>query len=128
MLDLEAAVDLKKEEPVVVVDDELERAGADVPDLLGRPGGRFPHPGAQRGAQGRRWRLFHKLLVTALHGAVPFPEMDDGAISIGEDLHLYMAGAVKVALDVYAPVPKHRLRVGLGAGVCSPELRGVMHH
>ena len=42
---------------------------------------------------GRR-RPLHDLLMAALHGAVALEQVDDGAVGIGQDLHLDMAGAL----------------------------------
>ena len=93
MLDLQAGVHLHEVEASPSgVDDELDRAGADVADRPGRGDGGLAHAGAQR----RRscpgaGRLLDHLLVAALHRAVALEQVDAVAVAVGEDLHLDVA-------------------------------------
>ena len=59
---------------VVDMPREVHRVGADGLALFGR--------------QARRGRELHNFLVATLHGAVALKEVDDVALSVGEDLHL----------------------------------------
>ena len=68
----------------------------------------------------RRRRLPDQLLVAALDGAVPFEEVDDGAVVVAEDLDLDVAAGRHVALQEHGRVAEGRGRlpggVGHGAG------------
>ena len=81
MLDLQPGVHLEEIEVAVLVDDELDRAGALVIDGL-RQRHRLPAHGAARLlVDERRRRLLHDLLVAPLDRAFAFAEMDAVAVS-----------------------------------------------
>ena len=58
--------------------------------------------------------LFDQFLVPPLHRAVAFPEVDDVAVLVGQDLDLDVAGAFDVLLEVDVGVAEG----GLGLGLC----------
>ena len=58
--------------------------------------------------------LFDQLLVAPLHGAVAFPEMDDVAVVVGQDLDFDVPGLLDVFFEVDVAVAKGRLGLGLG--------------
>ena len=123
VLDLDAPVQLEEEE-AVSVDDELDRAGAAIPD---RPSER--HRGlvqlrAELRAEARRRGLLEHFLVPPLHGAVALAEGDDGSMRIREELHLYVARALEVALAVQRPVAESARGLALGGGERLLELVG----
>jgi hypothetical protein len=59
----------------------------------------LPEPLAKLRSDGRRWALLEHLLVAALEAAFALAEMQHAAVSVGEQLHLDVAGALDVALD-----------------------------
>ena len=99
MLDLEAGVHLDEGELAVPVEQELDRAGADIADRLSS-GDRAPSERVAGffGQPGRR-SLLDDLLVAALGGTVALEEMDRVAQGVGEDLDLDMAGRRQVTLQ-----------------------------
>ncbi len=93
----------------------------------GEPHGVRADPVAQlRVEVGRRGELDH-LLVAALHGAVPLEEVDDLALTVGEDLHLDVAGLDDGLLQEHGGVAERG--GGLpGRGLDGfPQLGGVLH-
>src|SRR5690606_28677987 len=92
VLDLDAGVHLDEDVVAVAVEEELHGAGVAVADLPGEAYGVVADAVAQGGVEVRRGGEFDDLLVAALHGAVPLEEVHDGALAVGEDLHLDVAG------------------------------------
>jgi hypothetical protein len=92
VLDLDPRVHLDEEMPAVPVDQELHRPRVAVTDGLGegdRVGAyRVPQPQVQVGS---RCDL-DDLLVPSLQRAVTFVEVHDVAVTVGQDLHLDVAG------------------------------------
>ena len=102
VLDLDAGVDLDEVEMAVAVDDELDGAGVGVVGGLDQAdGGRRTSPGGRRRRAAGRGFL-DQLLVPPLDGAVAFPEVDDVAVGVGEDLDLDVPGMLDVFLQVDA--------------------------
>ena len=58
--------------------------------------------------------LLDQLLVPPLHGAVAFPEVDDVAVLVGEDLHFDVPRVLDVLLHVDVAVAEGGLGLGLG--------------
>jgi hypothetical protein len=96
--------------------DELDRAGADVADGLGRVDRRLAHRGAALGRHAGRRRLFEHLLVAALHRAVALEQVHAVAVAVAEDLDLDVARALQVFLDQHVLVAEGRLRLALAGG------------
>ena len=91
VLDLQAGVHLHEEEVATLVEQKFHRAGADVADGLRRLDRRFAHGAAQLGAQARRRRFFHHLLVATLDRAVALVEVQAVTVLVGEYLDLHVA-------------------------------------
>ena len=94
VLDLQPGVDLEEEKLAGGVEDELDRAGADVADRLRGRDRRRPQLGAQRVVDDRRRRLLQDLLVPPLDRALPLEQVHDLPVGVGEDLHLDVPGAL----------------------------------
>lgn len=55
-----------------------------------------------------------------LNGALPFPQSDDGALAIAEDLHLYVVCPLHILLHKHACIPKAGL--ALPATTCTSSV------
>ena len=100
VLDLDAGVHLEEEVVPVAVEEALDRPGpavADGPRRVHRDGA-DPLTELRRDRRGRR--LLDELLVAPLNRAVPLAEVDDGAVGVGEHLHLDVPGVLEEPLDV----------------------------
>ena len=114
VLDLQAGVHLQEERTLLAAavvrvvrharDQELDGAGSDVVDGLGR----VPRCRVQRVAgrvgQVRRGRLLDDLLVPPLDRAVAVAEDPDRAVGVGHDLHLDVTRGRQVRLDEHGAV------------------------
>ncbi len=132
VLDLQARVHLQEVHTagvlVSVGDEELDGAGADVADgLAGGPGG-VVELLAHGIADGRRGCLLDDLLVTALDRAVAVSDDPHGAVGVGHDLHLDVAGGRQVRLDEHGVVAERRQRLGAGGGELAGEVGRVGDH
>src|SRR6185312_4280074 len=87
------------EEEFSVLIEEFERAGAAIAESAHRVRRDRREVGALFGVERGRGRLFQHLLVAALQRAVTLAEMDDVALTVGEDLHLDVARAIEIALE-----------------------------
>ena len=114
MLDLDAGVHLQEIEAAVVVEQELDRARADIADRRGRLDGGRAHLRAKFGRHRRRRRFLDQLLMAALDRAVALAQMDDCPLLVAEHLDLDMARAEQRALDQETAVAERAL--GLGGG------------
>ena len=117
VLDLQAGVDLEEgEEPLARVVEELDGAGAGVPDRDGEPLGRLALSSAACvGVEHRRGRLLDDLLVAALHRAVAHPDRPRRALAVGDDLHLDVPGAGDEPLEEDHARAEGALRLVAGA-------------
>ena len=111
MLDLHARVHLDEEELVVLVQ-ELERAGAAVADAPAGLGGALADAQQRARADARRRRLLDDLLVAPLHRAVALPQVDRVLVLVGQHLDLDVARVAEEALHVDRRVAERRLRLG----------------
>jgi len=101
VLDLQAGVDLEEVKRLAgVVVDELDRARGRVPDVAPEADRRVEHRGTRRGGQVRGRGLLDDLLVAPLQRAVALAERHHRARAVAEDLHLDVARAVEVLLEV----------------------------
>src|ERR1700716_990619 len=100
MLDLDAGVHFHEVEGLVLVEQHLDRAGADVVDRLCALHCRVAHSFAKVLGERNAWRLLDELLMTALHGAIALAEVDDGAVPVTHDLELDVPRALEILLDV----------------------------
>ena len=97
MLDLDARVHLEEIEVALGIDEELDRAGADVVDGLGRLHGDPAHGLARLRVERGRGRLLDHLLVAALDRALALVDVNDVAVLVAEHLHLDVARRVDEA-------------------------------
>ena len=114
VLDLHARVHLQ-EEVLAVLEQALDRAGADVVDRARGLDADLADALAHRVVDGGRGRLLDDLLVAALDRAVALAEVDDVAVAVGEDLDLDVAGVGQVALEVDGGVGEELLALARGA-------------
>ena len=127
MLDLEARVGLDervaarraRRAPLarVEIDQELERAEAQVPRRLRHAHRVVEQPLAQRSVEPRRRRALDQLLMPALERAVALAEVAHGAAAVADDLHLDVARATDDALDVEVAVAERGRGLGAAARV-----------
>jgi hypothetical protein len=115
VLDLDAGVQFEEEE-VAAVEHELGGARAAVADRLREGDCRCAHAGAQLGTERGRGRLLEHLLVPPLHGAVALAEREHGAVRVGQQLHLDVAGPLEIALAVDRAVAEGRCGLAGGRG------------
>ena len=127
VLDLQAGVDLEEGEgPLAGVVEELDGPRADVPHGQGEPLGRVLDLLGLLRAEQRRGRLLDDLLVAALDRAVADAERPRGAVAVGDQLHLDVAGAGDQALEEDGAVAEgpERLVAGALEGVLEVGGRG----
>eukprot|EP00128_Syssomonas_multiformis_P015043 Colp12_sorted_trinity150504_noHs@14987 len=98
---------------VLLVDKELDSTGVAVADVLAQLHGIVQDGVTNAWLEMHSRGDFHNLLVTTLHGAVTFIEVDDIAIMIGNDLHLNVTGLLNVTLQKHGAVTKRSLCLGL---------------
>ncbi len=127
VLDLDAGVHFDEVEVAVLVQ-ELERAGAAVADALAGFDADLADLGAHFRGDARSRRFFHDLLVTALHRAVAFAQMDRAALAVGEDLDLHVARVLQELLHVDHVVAERGLGLGLGGLDGVVQVRLGVHH
>ena len=114
VLDLHARVHLE-EEVLAVLQQALDRAGADVVDGGGGVDGDLADVRAQLLVDRGAGRLLDQLLVAALDRAVALAEVDHVAVPVGEHLHLDVARVGQVALEVDRRVGEELLALARGA-------------
>ena len=93
MLDLQTGVHLEEVELAVLVDDELDGAGALVLDGLGERDSLLAHRLARLAVEEGARRLLDHLLVAALDRALALAEVDDVAVHVCQNLELDVARA-----------------------------------
>src|SRR5699024_5687321 len=127
--DLQARVHLHEVEAArVLVEDELDGAGADVADGGGGLAGLVPEVAAGGVVEVRGWGLLEDLLVAALDAAVALAEGDGVAVAVGEDLDLDVAGADNVLFDEHDLAALAEGGAGLGAGAAQLGGELVLGH
>ncbi len=129
VFDLQAGVHLHEEELVGLVggDDEFHGAGAGVVDAARSVAGCFTDAGAGGLVEQRRRRFLDDLLVATLQAAFAFAEVDDVAVTVGEDLHLDVARAQNETLEKQRVVAERRR----GFATCGDQgvgkVGGIVH-
>jgi len=99
MLHLNTRINFNEVVPAHLVNQELRCARIPVLDALRELNGIGQYRLPDLFGQMRRRRDLDNLLVTSLHGAVGFKEMDGVAFTIREDLHFDMARPLEETLD-----------------------------
>ena len=128
VLHLDAGVDLDEIEVAFLIDDEFDRACRVVAGRAGQSHRRLTHGAAGFGGQAWRGALFDQLLMAPLRGAVAFPEVEDRAVSVAENLHLDVPRTFDVAFDVDSGIAKGGLSLGGGLLPCGGQGQIVGGH
>ncbi len=126
VLDLDARVHLDEDVVAVPVEEELHGAGVAVADLPGEAHGVGADAVAQGGVEAGGGREFDHLLVAALHRAVPFEQVNDVALAVGEDLHLDVTGFDDGLLQEHRGVAERGCRLPGRRLDGLPQLGGVL--
>ena len=106
MFDLQARVHFHEVETAVGIEQELDRARADVTDRPRHRDRRLAHAFAQALVDGRGGRFLDDLLVAPLYRAVALAQVDDVALTVGEHLDLDVARLEQRALQDETAVAK----------------------
>jgi hypothetical protein len=93
------------------IQEELDRTGTRVSQLLASGDRRITHCMAQLRGQNRRRRFFEELLVTSLNRTLAFAQVDALTMFISEHLNLDVPRLVKVTFDVDTAVFESRRRL-----------------
>src|SRR5439155_11436692 len=128
MLDLDPRVHLEEVEVSVRIQQELARTGVHVACGLCGGNRRGTHSRAQLRGDRDAGCLLDHLLVSTLHGAFSFTEMEHGAVTVAEDLNLHVPRTLDVFLDVHRVVPKCIACLAASALECGHELAALPHH
>ena len=115
MLNLHPGIHLNKIKLAVLVQ-EFKGARAAIGQ---RPTGRHAALAdllTQGRVQARRRGLFDDFLMAALHGAVPFAEVNRIALAVGQHLNLNMARALQKFFHIHHVIAEGRARLGAGQG------------
>ena len=113
MLDLEARIHLDEIKLILLVE-ELERAGAFITDLAARFGATFADADAAACRQVRRGCFFDNLLMAALHRAIAIANVNRISKFIREHLNFNVARILEKLLHVNRRVAESRRSLGLG--------------
>ena len=117
VLDLDSGIDLDEVPfPTVHIQKELDRSGIHVADFTGQnnrciaqlPPKLFRYPGGRR--------HLHHLLMSSLHRTVPFIEVHDLSMLVGQDLNLHMLGPLDEAFQEKGAVAEGCVRLTSGFG------------
>src|SRR6478672_7439998 len=108
----------EKELAAFRVEDEFHRAGINVIKCLDQSHSCFCHPFTGLLVEHWRRRLLDKFLMTTLHAAVTFTQMDVIAVTVAEHLNLDMADLRKEPLEIDLRVSK--CRFGLRRSLLEP--------
>ncbi len=130
VLDLDPGVHLDEHVVAVRVQEELHGAGVAVADLASEPHGVVAHLLAQRGVEVGCGGDLDDLLVTSLHRAVAFVEVDHpvlAALAVGKDLDLDVSGLDDSLLDEDGGVAEGRLALTHADLDGFPQQRRVVH-
>ena len=111
MSHLQAGIHFKKIKMTVFIDQEFDCPGTGVVDSPGGRYGLFAHLAAQFRRDKRRRAFLHDLLVTALHGAFAFAEMNHVPMIIAQYLKFDMVRPFHELLQIDRIVAKRRERL-----------------
>ena len=109
------------------VEDELDGSGVHVTDGAGGGHRGLGQAGPEGGAHDGRGRLLDDLLVAALDAALPLEQGDGGAVGVGQDLDLDVAGGGDVALEEHRAVAEGGQRFTPGSGQGLGQVVGAVH-
>ncbi len=114
MFDLNARVHFHEIEMPVLIQKKLDRAGIVVLHRSSDGDRGLAHLGAQLGREDERRRDFDQFLVAPLNGAIAFPEVNDIAVLVRQDLEFDMVGTFDIFFDEDAAVAECRLGLPRG--------------
>ena len=117
VLDLNARVDFDEIEFVVLVDQELASAGIEIIGFLDEADRGVANRTADSTRQVRSRRFLDQFLMPPLQGAVAFPQVNEVAVPIAENLHFDVSGTVDVFFEIDAAV----LEGGFGFLLCGSQ-------
>ena len=112
MLDLNASVHLHEVIVVLRIEQELERAGTRITDLLTCSDCGCAHFRPQFMRQHSRWCFLQKLLMPSLNRAFSFTQVDTIAVFVSHHLDLDVSWLINKAFNINAAVFKGRGRFG----------------
>src|SRR5690606_1760533 len=113
MLYLEPRIPLQEVEVALLVDDEFNRTRGAVIDRLGQSHCLLAHGDACRFVQKGGRGLLHNLLMAALNGTLPLPEIEAAPLSIRKHLNLDVTRLLHVTFDEDAFVAEAAARLVL---------------
>jgi len=143
MFHLQAGVHFQEIEIAILIDDEFHRPGRAIFHLLGQRDRLFAHRLAGCLIQERGWGFFDHLLMASLDGTFPLPQIQAGALSIGQNLNFDMAGffneffnedtvVAKAAAPFihgrYQTLPGLFIIMGDAHALAAAAGRGLQHH
>ena len=128
MFDLYARVDFDEVEFAVRRNQEFDRPGVDVMDVLHQFQGSVADFLTQFDRQGRSRSRFDDFLMTALDGAVPFKEMDDIAVFVAHDLDFDVFRIDDAFFQINFIVAKSQFGFRFGAVVGIAEISHAVDH
>src|SRR5205823_7318788 len=103
-LDLDAGVDFDEIEVVLLIDDELDRAGVGVARFLNQPHRRFAHREPLFLRQSRSGAFLDQFLMPPLRAALTLEQMTHIPMMIGDDLYFDVPRSIDVSLEIDAGV------------------------
>ena len=124
VLDLQPGVDLHELEAAGGgIDQEFHGARIAVARRGAQSDGRVTDRLFLRGVEHRRRRLLEDLLMAALQAAVSDAGRPRGAVAVGDDLHLHMAGSRHQLLEEDRGVAERQRRLGAVPMAARPRVR-----
>ena len=117
MLDLDARVHLHEIEMTVIIHEKLNSARIGVSDVLCQLDRGCAHSSPQFGRHQRGGTLLDDLLIASLDGTIAFPEMNDAAVFIRENLKFDVVRIDDKLFDV---------DLGIAEGLVRLEARGMI--
>ena len=127
MLHLQARVHLQEIKVLLLIDQELDRAGVGVGRGLRDADCNLAHPAPHAGVDDRRRGFFKHLLMAALQRAFALAEVDGVAVLVGEHLHLDVPRIDDSLLDVNFAVAESAFRLAAGCFQRRLDLIGSVH-
>ena len=118
MLHLNPGVHLDKVELPVLVE-EFEGSGPPVTYTSAGLGTNLADGGPLFGSDTRGRSLLHHLLMAPLHGTVPFSQINDIAVAVGQHLDFDMTGVVQIFFHIDRRIAES------GVGLATGEDNGV---
>ena len=126
VLDLDAGVHLDEDVPSRRVDEELDRSGVDVADVIGEPLRVVGQCVAQGRIEAGGGGDLDHLLESPLHRAVTLEEVNDVALRVAEYLHLDVAHVGQGLFEEHGRVTEGTLGLPHGGFCCCCQALGLL--